>query len=172
VREAHNELAAARQLEDGPRIGLDGKTRKLPSRSEKDEDDRDSYRVAFLRAARRSTHHYRTMAPRHSTGCPSASRAGMGRRRWSLPMRRDSCGSIVPPGVTDGVVRSPRSSTRRLLVPHHEAAVDIHRLAGHVVGVAAGEKAYQAGHVLGGFGPAERDERRSSLPGFTGLPAL
>jgi hypothetical protein len=35
------ELVNADQLEDGPRVGLDGKTRKLPEQSEKDEDAAD-----------------------------------------------------------------------------------------------------------------------------------
>ena len=43
-------------------------------------------------------------------------------------------------------------------VAHDEAAVDIERLAGHVVRIAAGEKTHHTSYVLGRFGPAERNE--------------
>src|SRR5215831_9295063 len=42
-------------------------------------------------------------------------------------------------------------------VAHDEAAVDVDRLARHVVAVATREKAYDAGHVLGSLRPAEGD---------------
>src|SRR2546426_11423518 len=61
---------------------------------------------------------------------------------------------------------------RLVSVAHDEAAVDVDRLARHVVGVAASEKAYDASHVLRSFGSAERDKRGSPLPGLTDLPAL
>ena len=63
-------------------------------------------------------------------------------------------------------------AARLTSVTHDEAAVDVDRLARHVVGVAAGEKGHDAGHVLRGFGSAERNKRGSPLPGFTDLPAL
>src|SRR5262249_5701222 len=57
-------------------------------------------------------------------------------------------------------------------VPHNEPAVDVDRLPRHVVGVAASEKAHEAGHIVGSFGAAERDQRGSPLPGLAGLPTL
>src|SRR5256886_15096900 len=53
-------------------------------------------------------------------------------------------------------------------IAHDEAAVDVDRLARHVVGIAAGEKADDASHVVGRFRPAERDQRSSPLPDCTG----
>src|SRR5258708_21936866 len=61
---------------------------------------------------------------------------------------------------------------RVISIAHPEPAVDVDRLTCHVVGIAAGEKAHDASHVVGSFGPAEGDKRGSPLPGFTGLPAL
>src|SRR6266550_4215076 len=57
-------------------------------------------------------------------------------------------------------------------IAHDEAAVDVDGLAGHIVGVAAGKKAHDAGHVLGSFRSAERDDRGSPFPRFANSPAL
>src|SRR5215471_8761565 len=67
---------------------------------------------------------------------------------------------------------TPMSVGSAILVAHDEAAVDVDRLARHVIGVATREKAHDARHVLGSLRPAEGDHRGSPLPGFTGLPAL
>src|SRR5260370_38251539 len=71
------------------------------------------------------------------------------------------------------LVRTEQPDVGRVIsIAHHEPAVDVDRLTCHVVGIAAGEKAPDASHVVGGFGPAAGDKQGSPLPGFTGLPAL
>src|SRR5713226_3874532 len=58
------------------------------------------------------------------------------------------------------------------LVAHDEAAVDVNRLAGHVVRVAAGEEAHHAGDVVGLLGAAEWNAGDAALPGFADFPAF
>src|SRR5499426_4091973 len=67
---------------------------------------------------------------------------------------------------------TPTSVGWAISVAHDEAAVDVDRLARHVVAVATREKAHDASHVLDSLRPAEGDHRGSPLPRFTGLPAL
>src|SRR5437867_13225799 len=52
------------------------------------------------------------------------------------------------------------------LVAHHEAAVDVEGLPGHVIGVGAGQKRHHAGKVLGSLGAAERDPADPPFPGL------
>src|SRR6516164_8970481 len=84
--------------------------------------------------------------------------------RRASPQRDEGCSATC--AVT------PTSVGWAISVAHDEAAVDVDRLARHVIGVAAREKAHDASHVLGSLRPAEGDKRGSPLPGLTHLPAL
>src|SRR5260370_34844304 len=71
------------------------------------------------------------------------------------------------------LVRTEEPDVGRVIsIAHHEPAVDVARLTCHVVGIAAGEKAHDASHVDGSFGPAEGGKRGAPRPGFPGWPAL
>jgi hypothetical protein len=48
VRKARNELTTSGQLKDGPRTGLDGKTRNIPTKPDRD-DDEEGFDDALLR---------------------------------------------------------------------------------------------------------------------------
>src|SRR5262249_57521565 len=83
--------------------------------------------------------------------------------RRAAPQRDEGCPATC--AVTPTFLGSAISVAR------DEAAVDVDRLARHVIGVATREKAHDARHVLGGLRPAEGEHRGSPLPGFTRFPA-
>src|SRR6266540_2953242 len=52
----------------------------------------------------------------------------------------------------------------RSVVAHHEAAVHVYGLPGHVVGVGTGEERHHAGDVLGPLGTSQWDIPDPTLP--------
>src|SRR5260370_34742267 len=89
---------------------------------------------------------------------------------------KDSPGCLLLGGQDRG--GRPWGTARRLSiwagvsVAHDEAAVDLDRLARHVVGVGAGQEDGEARQVLGDLWPAERDPGGTPLPGLAPLPAF
>src|SRR5687767_10659280 len=62
--------------------------------------------------------------------------------------------------------------TRIALVAHHQTAIDLDRLPGHVVGVGPRQEGDDAGDVLGSLRSSKRDAGRALLPRLARRPAV